>query len=187
MKFVRLGVITVVLATLAGLSAVNLGDRRDNAAGADAEARLSLLNEMVTADPPGTLDSTWYCAATRVRESDAGTHEVFVSNGSDEPVEVELRGVPLSTKVEAEPPQQLELAAHTVLVVDVVSVAAVDVDEIAVDDDVPHADRAAATIRGTNSRRQRMKLWSTARGCGLRTRAAARTPGLGQKPSLAAM
>ena len=119
MKFVRLGVITVVLATLAGLSAVNLGDRRDNAAGADAEARLSLLNEMVTADPPGTLDSTWYCAATRVRESDAGTHEVFVSNGSDEPVEVELRGVPLSTKVEAEPPQQLELAAHTVLVVDV--------------------------------------------------------------------
>lgn len=118
MKFVRMGVITVVLVALVGLSTISLSDRRDNSAGAQAEAQLGLLNEMVTADPAGTLDSTWYCAATRVRESGGGKHEVFVSNGSKETVEVELRAVPLSAKAEAEPPLQMELDPHSVIAVD---------------------------------------------------------------------
>ncbi|MBP7595063.1 MAG: hypothetical protein KA755_05415, partial [Candidatus Microthrix sp.] len=66
MKFVRMGVITAVLAVLAALSAVSLNGRRADSAGEQVEQRLGLLNEMVTADPAGTLDSTWYCAATRV-------------------------------------------------------------------------------------------------------------------------
>ena len=62
MKFVRMAVITVVVGVLAGLSAVNLSDPRDNSATVQAEQRFGLLNQLVTADPPGTLDSTWYCA-----------------------------------------------------------------------------------------------------------------------------
>ncbi|MBK7167096.1 MAG: hypothetical protein IPH81_18025 [Candidatus Microthrix sp.] len=51
MKFVRMGVITAVLAVLAALSAVSLNGRRADSAGEQVEQRLGLLNEMVTADP----------------------------------------------------------------------------------------------------------------------------------------
>ena len=91
MKFVRMAVITVVLAVLAGLSALSLDGGRADSAGEQVEQRLGLLSEMVTADPPGTLDSTWYCAATRVLEGGGGKHEVLISNGSIKPVKVDLR------------------------------------------------------------------------------------------------
>ena len=118
MKFVRMGVITAVLAVLAALSAVSLDGRRADSAGEQVEQRLGLLNEMVTADPAGTLDSTWYCAATRVLEAGSSKHEVLISNGSDEPVNVELRAVPLNTKAKVQPPQKLEVAANSVVVFD---------------------------------------------------------------------
>lgn len=118
MKFVRMGVITAVLAVLAALSAVSLNGRRADSAGEQVEQRLGLLNEMVTADPAGTLDSTWYCAATRVLEAGSSKHEVLISNGSDEPVNVELRAVPLNTKAKVQPPQKLEVAANSVVVFD---------------------------------------------------------------------
>ena len=123
MKFVRMAVITVVVGVLAGLSAVNLSDPRDNSATVQAEQRFGLLNQMVTADPPGTLDSTWYCAATRVREGDAGKHEVFISNGSGKEVAVQISAVPLSPKAAAEPAKQLKLPAHSVIVEDVATLS----------------------------------------------------------------
>jgi hypothetical protein len=113
-----MGVITAVLAVLAALSAVSLDGRRADSAGEQVEQRLGLLNEMVTADPAGTLDSTWYCAATRVLEAGSSKHEVLISNGSDEPVNVELRAVPLNTKAKVQPPQKLEVAANSVVVFD---------------------------------------------------------------------
>lgn len=119
MKFIRMGVVSIVLLVLVGLSAVGLSNGSVDEDALRIEAQLGLRGQMVTADPAGTLDSTWYCAATRVLEGSAGNHQVVIANGSDEVAPVEVRGVAFSSKGEVAPPQKLELAAHTVETIDV--------------------------------------------------------------------
>ena len=117
MRYVRLGLISVVVLAVIGLARVN-GSTDTKQTKIQLTEQQAGRFPLATTSGASTVDSVWYCAAGQVRGRLESTHDVIISNPTDEVVKARLTAAPLvkddAAKVK---PKDVEVPAHAVVTV----------------------------------------------------------------------
>ena len=112
MRYVRLGLISVVVLAVIGLARVN-GSTDTKQTKIQLTEQQAGRFPLATTSGASTVDSVWYCAAGQVRGRLESTHDVIISNPTDEVVKARLTAAPLvkddAAKVK---PKDVEVPAH---------------------------------------------------------------------------